>query len=101
MKRWVAVLGGLVAALVSGCGGSAVILVATPKGGVVSLDGTRVEALGHARRLMSESCGGAYRILSERRVFAGVLRGRPMTESQIQYACGPSPERPIGSPREE
>jgi hypothetical protein len=82
----------------SGCGGTAVLIIRAPDGGVLSLDGDHDEAMADARRQMSESCGGAYTILGERNTVAAIYRGRTLMEYQIRYACGAQPDQP-GAPR--
>ena len=74
------------------CGGSAVQIVETPRGGVFSLDGERSTAMADARRQMSERCGGAYRIVRERRALTGWYRGEAFIEELVEYACGGSVE---------
>jgi len=95
MKRRVAgVLGVALAVGLCGCGGSAVIIGRTAGGGILGLDGDHEQAMADARRLMSESCNGAYTIVGERRAIAGVLRGRTILEDQVRFACGAAPDRP-------
>jgi hypothetical protein len=100
MKRLVpGLLGVLAAAALPACGGSAVLIARTAHGGIVGLDGDRDQAMADARRQMSEACGGAYTIVAERNAFAGTYHGRPLTEHQIRYACGPSSRMPPPGPQ--
>jgi hypothetical protein len=93
MKR--CVLGFLAASWLTGCAGSAVPIAQTANGGVLGLDGDRDAAMGDARRQMSEACNGAYTIVAGRNVFAGVFRGRSISEYQIRYVCGEHPDKQI------
>jgi hypothetical protein len=90
VAAWISVAAVLV---LSGCAGSAVLISRTANGGVVGLDGEREQAMADARREMSEVCGGAYTIVAERTVTAGVFRGRTISEVQIRFACGAQPDR--------
>lgn len=77
------------------CGGTAVLVAETPRGGVFSLDGEHAAAMSDARRQMSERCGGAYRILRERRAITGWYRGEAFVEELMEFACeapGTAPE---------
>jgi hypothetical protein len=56
----------------------------------MGLDGEREQAMADARRQMSEACGGAYTIVAERTIVAGVFRGRTISEVQIRFTCGAS-----------
>jgi hypothetical protein len=93
-RRAVGVLFVLAGLGLSGCGGSAVLIGRTSNGGILGLDGDRDQAMADARRLMSDSCEGAYTIVGERDAVAGTLRGRTITEHQIRYVCGAPAERP-------
>jgi hypothetical protein len=93
MKRPVSsVIAVLSALALSGCGGSAVTIFRTAHGGMLGLEGDRQQAMADARRLMSESCGGAYTIVAERNVVAGVYHRRTVSEVQLRYRCGATPE---------
>jgi len=99
MKRLLpGVLGVLAAAVLPACGGSAVLIARTAHGGIIGLDGDREQAMGDARRQMSEACGGAYTIVAERNVFAGMYHGRPLSEHQVRYVCGTGLRMPQGPP---
>jgi hypothetical protein len=76
-----------------GCIGSAVLVAQSPQGGVIELDGDTRAAMGNARRLMSEHCGGAYTILGERDEVVLVYHGEELTEFRVRYACGTPSEK--------
>jgi hypothetical protein len=85
---------GVVSALgLTGCAGSAVLIGRTPNGGVIGLDGDREQAMADARRVMSDTCDGAYTISGARTVSGGTLRGRVITEWQVRFVCGANPDR--------
>jgi len=88
----------LSALALSGCGGSAVLIRHTARGGTIGLEGDREQAMAEARRQMSEACGGAYTLAAERYVAAGTYHGRALTELQLQYRCGTEPDRPRREP---
>jgi hypothetical protein len=95
MKRWVPGLLGVLAGMgLPACGGSAVLIGHTANGGTLGLDGDHQQAMADARRLMSESCGGAYTIVGERNVIAGKFRGRTIAEYQVRYVCRADDGRP-------
>lgn len=94
MMRYAVGLLGVAAVVLGGCGGSAVLIGHTANGGILGLDGDHDQAMGDARRLMSELCDGAYTIVGQRRAVASVLRGRVIREDRIDYACGAAPDAP-------
>ncbi len=94
MRRSFGLLGVLMALGLSGCAGSAVLIGRTANGGVVGLDGDREAAMADARRVMSDTCEGAYHITSARNAVGGTLRGRAITEYQVRFVCGANPDRP-------
>lgn len=81
-----------------GCAGSAVLIARTSNGGVMSLDGEHAPAMADARRQMSEACGGAYTIVGEHEVFAGVVRGSSFTERRVRFVCGAASTPAKGAP---
>ena len=76
----------------AGCGGSAVFVAQSRAGGLMGLEGERVQAMADARRQMSEQCAGAYTIVQEGSAVTGRHRGEPLTEYLVEYACGASPD---------
>jgi hypothetical protein len=97
-QRAQGLLGVLAAVALTGCGGSAVLVTHTARGGIIGLDGDRDQALADARRLMSEACGGAYTIVAERDAVAGTYHGRALSEHQVRYVCGPRSGLPAAPP---
>ena len=81
----------LSAILLAGCGGSAVLIARTPSGGVLSLVGDHAEAMGDARRQMSEACGGAYTIVGEHEALSDGARDRAFLDHQVEFRCGAEP----------
>jgi uncharacterized NAD-dependent epimerase/dehydratase family protein len=93
VRRVFGVLGVVSVLGLSGCSGSAVLIASAPDGGLLALDGDHEQAMSDARRQMSDSCNGAYTVVSGRNVVAGVYRGRAINEYQIRYVCGAHPDR--------
>ena len=92
--RFICLCGLFAAFAGSGCAGSAVVVAQTAEGGVMSLDGEHEQAMADARQQMSEACGGAYTIVGERRMEAGVIRGQRVMEQRVTYACGEATAAP-------
>jgi hypothetical protein len=69
------------------CGGSAVLVAETPRGGVFSLDGDHASAMSDMRRQIGEHCAGSYRILPERRALTGWYRGEAFVEDLAEFVC--------------
>jgi hypothetical protein len=90
--RSAGVLGVLAALGLTGCAGSAVLIGRTASGGVIGLDGDREQAMADARRVMSDTCEGAYTITGARTVSGGVFRGRTISEWQLRFTCGANPD---------
>lgn len=84
----------LAALSLAGCSGSAVLVARTRVGGLIGLEGDRVQAMADARRQMSEHCAGAYTIVQQGTAVTGVHRGEQLTEYLVEYACGEEPSAP-------
>src|SRR5262245_28842288 len=82
----------------AGCGGSAVLVAQSRSGGLMGLEGDRVQAMADARRQMSEQCGGAYTIVQQGSAVTGVHRGEQLTEYLVEYACGTDAPAPAPTP---